>query len=103
AQLELPRNAAGEIHEFDVEKRRARFEGIQHARAIHFREDAILQIEVRPKLQRTINDVRLAASIPGFDRLAVNLLRVGWLAEEFVNLARFESAHPNRVPEFRRV
>ena len=71
--------------------------------AIDFREDAVLEVEVRPELQRAVDEVRLRAAVPRLDRFAVDFLLVARLAEELGEVARLERAHPDGIPERRRI
>ena len=74
AELEGMRKAAGEVGDFDVEKRTADFKGIHHAGAVGFREDAVLQIDFGVELKGAVNRVGGCAGFPRLDGLAVDFL-----------------------------
>jgi len=70
-------DTADEIHQVDVEERRAGLEAVHHRRAVDLGEDVILQVELRVVLQRAVDDVGLCAALPGGDGLGENVLEVG--------------------------
>ena len=96
-------NASGEVDEIEIEKRGPRFKTVHHGGAVDFNEDVVLQVELRVKLQRAVDQVGLGAGFPSRDGFSVNVVEIDGFVEEFGEFGGVERGHPDREPEFRPV
>lgn len=70
----MVRETTGKICDFDIKKWAPHLKGVHHAGAVGFRKDAVLEINLRVKLECPVHHIRASTRIPRFDRLAVDFL-----------------------------
>ena len=97
----MMRQSTGEVGDFDVEKGTPHLQGIHHARAVGFGEDAVLQINLGVELKGSIHGILNGAGFPSLDGLAVDFFNAEARIGQAGEFRWLKGTQPDRIPKAR--